>query len=97
MSERDEADTPFAAVFTETFGKSVNVKQRITAERRAGRTPKERSRGGKGPLRNVQINVRGTAKTKALIERIAEILDGSHADVIEAAVAMLAKSYKLEV
>ena len=42
MSERDEADVPLQEVFKAKFGSSVNTAERLKAERRAGRTPKER-------------------------------------------------------
>lgn len=95
MSERDEADVPLQEVFKAKFGSGANTAERLKAERRAGRTPKERHRASKGSTRNVQINVRGTAKTKSLLEQIAELLDVSHADVIESAIEQFAKTHKL--
>lgn len=95
MTERDETDTSFADVFKSKFGAGVDTKARLKAERRAGRTPKERNRGGKGPLRNVQMNFRGTARTKQLVELLAEKLGGSHADVFEEAIEQLAKAQKV--
>lgn len=96
MSDRDDTDASFADVFKTKFATGVNTGARLKAERRAGRTPKERHRGGgKGPLRNVQINVRGTAQTKKLLEHLAEFMKGSHADVIEAAIEHFAKANKV--
>jgi hypothetical protein len=100
MSEADETDTSFADVFKSKF--AVNTPStkaaldaRLKAERRAGRTPKERNRAGKGPLRNVQMNFRGTARTKQLVELLAERLGGSHADIFELAIEQMAKANKL--
>lgn len=95
MSEADETDTSFADVFKSKFGAGVDTKARLKAERRAGRTPKERNRGGKGPLRNVQMNFRGTAHTKQLVELLAERLGVSHADIFELAVEQMAKANKV--
>lgn len=97
MSERDETDAAFADVFKTKFGASVNTKARLKAERRAGRSPKERNRVAKGDLRNVQINIRATQRTKGLLDMLADTLekDGravSQADVIEMAIRELAKS-----
>ena len=103
MSEVDETDASFADVFKRKFGTGVDTKARLKAERRAGLTPKERHRGGnRGPLRNVQMNFRGTAKTKklvaALVDKLCEMRgdEVSQADVFEEAIEKLAKAYKVE-
>lgn len=93
----DDEGTDFLSAFKGAFGSSANTAARLKAERRAGRTPKERSRGGKGLTRSVQINFRATTETQALLKSLADALDGSVADVIEKAVLAMAKTHKVGV
>lgn len=46
----------------------------------------------KRQLRNVQMNFRGTARTKNLVDLLAKKRGGSHADVFEEAIEHLAKA-----
>jgi hypothetical protein len=96
MSEHDDLNVDFGEAFKSKFAQNAKTAERIKAERRAGRTPKERNRATKpGLRRDYQINVRGTIVTKELLDKLADHLKGSQADVIEQAIAALANSYKI--
>ena len=61
----------------------------MKAERRAGRTAKQRERARKAPPKK-QLNIRATAETRALIDRLCQHLDVSQTDVVELAIVELA-------
>lgn len=98
----DDEGADFLSAFKGAFGKSAgdakkHLETRLKAERRAGRTPKERSRGGKGLSRPVQINFRASKDTQALLKALADKLECSVADVIEQAALAMAKTHKVGV
>jgi hypothetical protein len=88
VSEAEE-DDGWADAFVGTYAKSrAGLEERLKAERRAGRTAKQRERARAVPKK--QLNIRATAETKALIDRLCQQLGQSQTDVIELAVAELA-------
>lgn len=98
----DDEGADFLSAFKGAFGRATpetkkHLGERLKAERRAGRTPKERSRGGKGLARPVQINFRASKETQATLKALADSLDCSIADVIEQAVFGMAKANKVGV
>ncbi|MGE0056309.1 MAG: hypothetical protein AB7S74_19105 [Hyphomicrobium sp.] len=111
-AEADEGNVKLGALFKQQFDKSrpgggwgsdPNVtQQRMKLERAAGRTPKERARGGTGPKRDVQVNTRQTKITKTLLEKLSVKLTStegkkvSEADVIELAIAFFAEQHKVK-
>lgn len=95
-ADRDEMNIPLTETFKSAFAANPDTKGRLKKERQANRTPKERHRGGEGPLRNVQVNVRQTQLTKKLIEGLSKKLDCSQADVIELAIAFFAAEHKIK-
>jgi hypothetical protein len=84
-----EEDDGWADAFVGTYARSrAGLEERLKAERRAGRTAKQRERTRAVPKK--QLNIRATAETKALIDRLCQRLGQSQTDVIELAVAELA-------
>jgi hypothetical protein len=84
-----EEDDGWADTFVGTYAKSrAGLEQRMKAERRAGRTAKQRERAKRIP--KLQINFRATAETKALIDRLCQRLGKSQTEVVELAIAELA-------
>ncbi len=110
--DADEGDVKLGALFKQQFDKSKPAvgwgsdpqitQQRMRAERAAGRTPKERARGGLGPKRDVAVNTKQTAITKSLLEKLALKLTAdegkkvSEATVIEMAISALAEKHKIK-
>jgi hypothetical protein len=89
MSEVEE-DDGWTDTFVGTYARSrAGLEARMKAERRAGRTAKQRERARKAPPKK-QLNIRATAETKALLDRLCRHLDVSQTDVIERAVAEFA-------
>jgi hypothetical protein len=88
MSEIEEG-MDFEKEFLGQFGNRERTRQRLKAERVAGMTHKQRvSR----KIPKTQINFRATATTKTSIDALAARLNMSQTDVIELAIAELAKS-----
>ena len=67
--------------------------KRLQAERKAGQTAKQR---GKKSVAKKQLNIRAADETHVLIEKLADRLDSTKTDVIERAVAELAKSLEVK-
>jgi hypothetical protein len=89
VSEVEEDDGGWADTFVGTYARSrAGLEERLKAERRAGRTAKQRERARKAVPKK-QLNIRATAETKALIDRLCQQLGQSQTDVIELAVAEL--------
>jgi len=92
MADQSEEGTSFETAFVSTFGSRTNVEARLKAERRAGLTPKQRSARKTADPRSVQVNVRATVRTKALLDALADKLNCSAGDVFEKALQALAKA-----
>ena len=88
MTDLDD-ESGWEDAFVGTYAKSrTGLEARVKAERRAGRTAKQRERTRRLPKK--QINFRATEQTHGLIERLCQHLEASQTDVIELAVAELA-------
>jgi hypothetical protein len=88
MVEHEEG-MDFVDIFKGRYSSREGTDKRLKAERIAGMSAKQR--GARKPAK-VQVNFRATAETKALLEGLAGHLDKSVTDVVELAVAELAKS-----
>ena len=85
MSEIEE-DDGWADAFVGTYAKSrEGLEERIKAERRAGRTAKQRERARKAAPKK-QVNFSATDETRALIKALAARLDTDDTDVITRAI-----------
>lgn len=92
MSDEIEAVESFASMFGAGYAQAPGrVEQRMRAEKRSSLTAKQRKRGA---VRTAQINYRCTPAYKALAAGLAKHCDASIADVMEEALAMLAKVKK---
>jgi hypothetical protein len=84
-----EEDDGWADEFLGTYAKSRSgLEARMKAERRAGRTAKQRERARKAVPKK-QLNIRATPETKARIDRLCGQLEKSQTEIIELAVAEL--------
>jgi hypothetical protein len=93
MSEVVEEDDGWAEAFVWPYAKSRSgLERRIKAERRAGRTAKQRERARKAVPKK-QLNIRATAKTKATLDQLCQHLDQSQTEIIELAIAELAAKH----
>jgi hypothetical protein len=91
MTEIEE-DDGWADTFVGTYAKSrAGLEARMKAERRAGRTAKQRERARKAVPKK-QVNFRATEETRALIKAMAAHLDTDDTDVIVQAIHKLAES-----
>lgn len=91
MREDDTIDS-FTSMFQAGFAaEPERIEKRQRAERRSSLTPKQRKRGA---TRTTQINYRCTPAYRQLASGLAEHCDCSIADVMEEALAMLAKAKK---
>lgn len=89
----DEAVDSFASMFQAGFAaEPERIVKRQRAERRSSLTPKQRKRGA---ARTAQINYRCTPAYKQLASDLAKRCDASIADVMEEALALLAKAKRL--
>lgn len=97
MSEAEDEGTDYTNLFQNAFATAKASKdERLRKERRANRTPKERNRGGKGGVtRSAQINFRATPMTKKLLELVATKTGKSTGDLLEEAIADLARTHKV--
>ena len=88
----EEAVQSFASLFGAGYAKQPDrIEKRLRAEKRSALTQKQRKRGA---VRTAQINYRCTPSFKALATALAKHCDASVADVMEEALAMLAKAKK---
>jgi len=88
----DEEGTDFVAAMKRHFVQapaSSSTKERLKAERRAGRTPKQRVKRAKKPH---ALNFRASDETFALVVGLMAKLDADKTTVLERAIAHLAKS-----
>lgn len=92
MTDRGEEQEveSFASMFAAGFGaKPDRIERRMKAEKRSTLTEKQRRRGA---VRTAQINYRCSPAYKALASGLAKHCDASIADVMEDALALLAKA-----
>jgi hypothetical protein len=88
----DEAVESFASMFQAGFAAEPDrIEKRQRAERRSSLTAKQRKRGA---TRTAQINYRCTPAYKELATGLAKHCEASIADVMEEALALLAKGKK---
>ena len=87
MADLEEDEGSWETLFKDKFKSKDGTEKRLAAERRAGRTAKQRER--RGPPKT-QINFRATAETKAVIDALANHLGKSATDVLVQAVEELA-------
>ena len=88
----DEAVDNFASMFQAGFAaEPERVEKRQRSERRSSLTAKQRKRGA---VRTAQINYRCTPAYKQLASGLSKHCDASIADVMEEALALLAKAKK---
>ncbi|HRN87905.1 MAG TPA: hypothetical protein PK271_04825 [Hyphomicrobium sp.] len=73
------------------FGAHANPAKRARAERLATMKPNDKRRR-RGPPRLRQFNVRVTEQTQAIAAKLCEAEGWSQADLVEAAIAALAKA-----
>ncbi len=91
----DEAVDNFASMFQAGFAAEPDrIEKRQRAERRSSLTPKQRKRGA---VRTAQINYRCTPAYRELATGLAKHCDASIADVMEEALALLAKAKKFAI
>lgn len=99
MSDRDPEGIDFEAEFLKHFpssqgnqyGDPKKTRERLKEEKKAGRSPAQRARK---VTRDKQINFRASKETSDLLNELATLKDCSQADVIEAALPLLAKLWK---
>ncbi|WP_045836443.1 hypothetical protein [Hyphomicrobium sp. 99] len=90
MTSSIEDEAEFASLFEASrFATTTKIEKRSAAERRASATEGQRSRGGRA--RSVQMNFRCTPAFKAQSAGLAASMGVSIADMLEEAVAALAK------
>jgi hypothetical protein len=73
------------------FGSNVNIEKRQRAERLASMRPSDKRRR-RGPPRAHQFNVRISTQTQTLAHAMCKAEGWSQADLVEAAIAALAKA-----
>jgi hypothetical protein len=93
MIEEEEDDRSWESAFQDRFKGRGSVEQRLKDERKAGRTAKQRA--AKKPPKK-QRNIRATDETNALIDKLSEHLKCTMTDVIERAIAQLARAEGLK-
>lgn len=96
MNTEKEEVADFASMFGGGYAKTDRTEQRLRAERRASMTEKQRHRKG-GAMRTAQLNFRCSPAFKKLASGLAKHRDCSIADMMEDAVAMLAKDSNYKV
>jgi hypothetical protein len=89
MSTLDQDGSEFEALLG-SFGTHTDVDKRARAERMATMRPND-GRRRRGPARPHQFNVRITDLTQALERKIRKAEGWSQSDLVEAAIAALAK------
>ena len=85
----DEEGQDFVRAFGQVFGDVANTERRLKAERRAGMTSKQRAKRSK---KAATVNFRCSDATRAQVETLAAKFETNFTDVMERAIAMLAKS-----
>ncbi len=94
MTDRaDEQEVESFLNMFATLSQSDRTERRIKAEKRSALTDKQRKRGA---VRTAQINYRCSPAYKALASDLAKHCNVSIADVMEEALAMLAKAKKFK-
>ncbi len=94
MREEDAVDS-FASMFQAGFAaEPERIEKRQRAERRSSLTTKQRKRGA---TRTAQINYRCTPAYRELAAGLSKYCDASIADIMEEALALLAKTKKFSV
>lgn len=88
MTQSEEDGSEFAALLG-GFGTNTDIDKRARAERMAMRPNDKRRR--RGPARVHQFNVRVSDQTQSLARKLCSANDWSQADLIETAIAALAK------
>jgi hypothetical protein len=85
----EDEDVDFAGAIKGRFqSRGERTEARLQAERRAGRTPKQRA-SKRGPPKT-QINIRITAEAKAALDALVAQLESTQTDVMEMAIKELA-------
>ena len=88
----DEEGQDFVQAFGQVFGDVANTERRLKAERRAGMTSKQRAKRAK---KTATVNFRCSDETRGKVEALAAKFDSNFTDVMERAVALLAKTEKI--
>lgn len=84
----DEDDAYWEQAFADKFGTNrAGVDERLKAERRAGRTQGQRRNKA---MPKKQINFRATPETRALLDRMVEVLGKHQTDVVAQAISEMA-------
>ena len=89
MHEPEEDGSEFDALLG-SFGTHTNVEKRARAERMAAMRPNDRRRR-RGPPRVHQFNTRISDGTQSLVGKLCKAEEWSQSDLVEAAIAALAK------
>lgn len=91
MINHDEEGMDFEAAMREQLAQPVmqSTKERLKAERKAGRTPKQRAKRAKKPH---PVNFRASAETFDLIVTLMAKLGADKTAVLERGIACLAKA-----
>jgi len=93
----DDEGTDFVAAMKRQFRQAPagsSTKERLKAERRAGRTPKQRVRRAKKPH---AVNFRASDETFALVVGLMAKLEADKTAVLERAIAHLAKDEGIKI
>jgi hypothetical protein len=89
----DEEGMDITTQFTAQFGKdTAATERRLAAERRAGRTAKQRAASKEKPPAKTQVNFRATAETRAQIDALQSRFKIDQTAVIAMAIEALARS-----
>jgi hypothetical protein len=92
MIDDDEEEASWSEYFKGKFTSREGTEKRLEAERRAGRTAKQRERQRSLPKKKKQMNVRLSDESRAQIDALAKHLSETATDVIRLAVDELAKA-----
>jgi hypothetical protein len=93
MTDEDEGMDDFEKQFATKFGTNkAATDERLTAERRAGLTAKQRAARRAKPPPKRQKNFRASPETLAQLEALTARLDMSDTDIITMAIDRLAKA-----
>ena len=90
MKQFEEDDGSEFAALLGSFGTHADVDKRARAERMAAMRPNDKRRR-RGPARAKQFNVRITDATESLAQKLCELEGWSQADLVETAIATLAR------
>jgi hypothetical protein len=93
MIDDDEEEASWSEYFKGKFTSREGTEKRLEAERKAGRTEKQRERQKSlGQKKKKQMNVRLSDESRAQIDALAKHLDETATDVIRLAIDELAKA-----